>query len=108
VKKPNFSFERRGELALVVMRGGIDCCRCLFATQLYLTLFRDLNPDSVMFVNIDPVTGRVALDELRWSDRLWSYIYLDSVALSSELAAALGLEQIHWQHGVTRPLLAQG
>ena len=82
------------------MYGGLESRRCPFATKLYFSLFRNLDPNSVMFVNFDPVTGRVALDRLRWSDRLWSYIYLESVMLSDELTKALGLGASHWRRAV--------
>jgi hypothetical protein len=105
LKNPTFSFELRGDLALVVMHGGIESRRCLFATTLYLSLFRDLDPDAVMFVTFDPITGRFALDRLRWSVRLWSYIYLDSVTLSDEFAVALGLGKSDGRRAVAQPLL---
>jgi len=83
-----------------MMYGGLESHRCLFATKLYFSLFRNLDPNSVMFVNFDPLTGRVALDRLRWSDRLWSYIYLESVTLSDELTEALGLGASDWRRAV--------
>ena len=82
------------------MYGGVESSRCLFATKLYFSLFRNLDPNSIMFVNFDPVTGRVALDRLRWSDRLWSYIYLESVMLSDELIEALGLRTSNWHRAI--------
>ena len=89
-------------MALVMMYGEPASCRCAFATKLYFSRFRNLDPNSIMFVNIDPPTGCITLDRLRWSDRLWSYIYLESVTLSDELAAALGLASSGWRRAIAR------
>jgi hypothetical protein len=102
LKKTTFSFERRGDLALVMMYGEPASCRCAFATKLYFSRFRSLDPNSIMFVNFEPPTGRITLDRLRWSDRLWSYIYLESVTLSDELTEALGLASSGWRRAIAR------
>lgn len=94
-------------MALVMMYGEPESHRCAFATQLYFSRFRNLDPNSIMFVNLDPLTGRVALDRLRWSDRLWSYIYLETVTLSKELTEALGLASSGWQRVVARSPAAE-
>lgn len=85
-----------------MMYGEPEFRRCVFATKLYFSRFRNLDPNSVMFVNLDPPTGRITLDRLRWSERLWSYIYLESVTLSDELTAALGLASSGWRRTIAR------
>jgi hypothetical protein len=93
---PAFEYEVRGGGALVVLCGGNSSRRWGAATRLRCTVLRDADPAAILFVEYDPQGDRFSLLRMRWSERLWSYCYADSVQLSEIAAAALGLRSANW------------